>query len=343
MKKPRPIIKRLLHFVVVSFAAHISAAALLFAFAFFEKCAPIVEHDAIEISLIKPTESREKDEIKKIEEKEKEELKKDRDPKGQVVEIPKPLEEQQPDKAKFRSEYDSSVRKQMRSRYHHRKTVMPAQRQRYSQKNPMSSQRARRLTMRRDDRPKIRLPEEESGKRAQAKPNEKNVPIAPKANQGSKKLSLSKLKLSDEQAAKLAGTNDYLKDIKEGEQTLLNSKRWRFASFFNRVKKRVAQNWHPNIVYRRRDPRGRIYGYKDRMTVLRVKLSPKGDLKGVFIEKASGVGFLDDEAIRAFRLAEPFPNPPKGLVDEETQLISFQFGFFFEISTRPSFKVFRNQ
>ena len=44
----------------------------------------------------------------------------------------------------------------------------------------------------------------------------------------------------------------------------------------------------------------------------------------------SGVGDLDDEAIRAFHAAAPFPNPPKELVGRDN-LITFGFSFFFEI------------
>jgi TonB family protein len=63
-------------------------------------------------------------------------------------------------------------------------------------------------------------------------------------------------------------------------------------------------------------------------------------LAGVIVADKSGVSFLDDEAINAFRLAQPFPNPPQGLVDEN-QLITFHFGFHFEIGDRANWKIFR--
>ena len=43
----------------------------------------------------------------------------------------------------------------------------------------------------------------------------------------------------------------------------------------------------------------------------------------------SGVSELDDEAVRAFHAAAPFPNPPEGLVKDD--LITFAFAFYFEI------------
>jgi TonB family protein len=147
---------------------------------------------------------------------------------------------------------------------------------------------------------------------------------------------------SEQQIARAigAGTQDHLKDIDDGEETALNAKKWKFASFFNRVKERVRDHWRPAEEYRRRDPTGSIYGQKDRYTLLKVQLKPDGSLANVALENPSGVEFLDDEAIEAFKQAQPFPNPPKQLV-ESTGLIEFKFGFFFELSGSPHMKIFK--
>jgi TonB family protein len=136
------------------------------------------------------------------------------------------------------------------------------------------------------------------------------------------------------------GTNDWLKDVDEGDETALNAKKWKFASFFNRVKRSVAEHWKPDVEYRRRDPTGNVYGMRDRITVLRVQLRPDGSLANVIVEQPCGVDFLDDEAIAAFKGAQPFPNPPRQLVDE-SGMIQFRFAFIFEISGSPAFKIFR--
>lgn len=327
-----------------------------------EGCQPDAPALPIEVSVVpvNATEAKRLD-PEQLKKEEKKEEKKDRDAKGQVVELPKPLDEQRPDKARFRSEYDSKVRRETKARPAPFKPGKLSARQAMVPRRRATAQERRRierkilkLAMRTQKvepkLPKSTLPETKDGKAQRAQPKKPKAPRvrvegAAKAQQGSpkKQVKLSDLKLSDEELAKAVGSrvNDALKGVDEGKHTLLNSKRWRFASFFNRVKRQVAQNWHPNVVYRRRDPRGRVYGFKDRLTILRVKLSPKGELKHVQLEKASGVAFLDDEAVRAFKLAQPFPNPPRGLVDEKTGLISFRFGFLFEISRRPSFKLFR--
>ncbi|HUS65554.1 MAG TPA: TonB family protein [Kofleriaceae bacterium] len=140
------------------------------------------------------------------------------------------------------------------------------------------------------------------------------------------------------------GSVDHVEDAEEGDFTALNSRKWKYATFFNRMKRQVAQNWHPDVVYLRRDPNGNIYGNRDRLTVLRVSLKPNGAVAKIYVAKRSGVDFLDDEAVRAFEEAQPFPNPPSGLVDLQSNLITFSFGFHFQLgSDRSRWKVFRYQ
>ena len=54
------------------------------------------------------------------------------------------------------------------------------------------------------------------------------------------------------------------RDVDDGDETALNSKKWRFASFFNRVKHQVQEHWHPDEVYRRRDPNRLGHGQASR-------------------------------------------------------------------------------
>jgi TonB family protein len=126
------------------------------------------------------------------------------------------------------------------------------------------------------------------------------------------------------------GNVDHMENVDSGDETALNSKRWVYASFFNRMKRQVAQNWDPASVWRRSDPTGQVYGFKTRVTEVRVSLSSTGALEKIVIVNPSGVTDLDEEAIRAFQAAAPFPNPPKELAGRDN-LITFGFSFYFEI------------
>lgn len=125
------------------------------------------------------------------------------------------------------------------------------------------------------------------------------------------------------------GSVDKLDNVADGDETSLNSKKWIYASFFNRLKRQVAQNWDPQSVWRRADPRGTVYGIKNRVTEVRVSLSRTGEIQNILVTEASGVMALDEEAVRAFRASGPFPNPPDGLVKDNQ--ITFTFGFYFGV------------
>lgn len=140
------------------------------------------------------------------------------------------------------------------------------------------------------------------------------------------------LKPSKEILERLAGGGsvDHLEDVENGEETALSSKQWVYAGFMNRVKRQVAMAWDPQTVWRRVDPTGQHNGFKSRITHVRVTLSAKGDLVKIVVTSPSGVTELDDEAVRSFRAAGPFPNPPEGLIKDNE--ITFPFGFYFSIA-----------
>jgi TonB family protein len=302
-----------------------------------------------------------REELRKVEEKERE---KEKDEAGQVVDIAPPAEEKQPDKARFLSDYDTKVAKETKGPpvpFRSGRIVAQRPPARVESAPPPTPEERKeterkvmKLAMRTEPTlPRSELERKEGGDEAGTKnPEAVKLPLGPVNSDGEvgtpgpspkRRLTLKDLQLTDEELGRAVGTrvNDYMKDIEQGEDTLVNSKRWRFATFFNRVKRQVAENWHPEVEYKRRDPEGNVYGFRDRLTILRVRLTPEGQLKDLELEKASGLGFLDDEAISAFRSAQPFPNPPKGLVDQDTGVINFRFGFLFEISRRPSFRLFR--
>jgi TonB family protein len=133
-----------------------------------------------------------------------------------------------------------------------------------------------------------------------------------------------------------APANDYLEKVEEGEGTFLNAKEFKYASFFNRLKQGVSQYWRPMDEFLRRDPTGNIYGNKTRVTILSVTLRADGHLKQLAVAQSSGLDFLDHEAELAFQKAEPFLNPPKGLVNAQGD-IHFPFGFYLQLEGTQGF------
>jgi TonB family protein len=144
--------------------------------------------------------------------------------------------------------------------------------------------------------------------------------------------------------ARISGSpsRDYVEGVPEGEGTFLNTKEFKYATFFYRVRDSVATFWEDQVYreYRRRDPTGNIYGVRDRATLLQVQLNREGRLEDVRIEQTSGVEFLDHVAVQAFRMAEPFPNPPPALADADGN-IRFSFQFVVVMQSRGPLNLFR--
>lgn len=124
-----------------------------------------------------------------------------------------------------------------------------------------------------------------------------------------------------------SGSFDDLKGVEEGAESLLNTHRFRFASFFNRMRNQIAQYWDPNEVMGRVDPDGRTYGRRTRKTLVHIQLTPKGKIKKIDLIDDSGVRELDKEAIESVHLAAPFVNPPPQMVDPDTGYIEVDFMF----------------
>ncbi len=143
--------------------------------------------------------------------------------------------------------------------------------------------------------------------------------------------------LGYEALARSDGSIDHLDDVDEGDATFLNTREWKHAWFFNRVKRTVQRRWHAVDRHRRHDPYGRVFGVRDRLTVLDVTIKADGSLEDVYVVKDCGVAFLDEAAVQAFREAQPFPNPPLALQDSDGN-IRFKFGFYLEIHGRGGFR-----
>jgi TonB family protein len=307
--------------------------------------------------------------IADLERQQEEEQKKEFDspkPPGQVVDLPAPREERRPDDARFVSEHDSSVARETKK---YGKFESQARQGDTTGEDP-ESHPSRRAVPPTDPRLAMRTPDlghalkvpgalapptqmGKSGSRYGVEEPGEEAPggtLAELGNQmhdrpaggGAPGTGAPAIMPTEQQMAHVigGGTQDALKDIDDGEETALNSKKWRFASFFNRVKKQVAEHWHPEEAYRRRDPTGAVYGRQNRYTELRIQLKPDGHLANVALAQPSGLEFLDDEAIEAFKEAQPFPNPPRQLV-ESNGVINFRFGFLFDLNGPPQMRWFR--
>ncbi len=119
----------------------------------------------------------------------------------------------------------------------------------------------------------------------------------------------------------LSATDDHLTDVTPGMETMLSTREFMYYSYYNRIKDKLRQYWEPKIKekFERIVRQGRTIASDggNKITKVIIVLNEKGTLIGVQVVSQSGVRDLDEAAIEAFRAAAPFPNPPKGIVEED--------------------------
>ncbi len=128
----------------------------------------------------------------------------------------------------------------------------------------------------------------------------------------------------EEAALTAQARGEYVKGFKEGEQTLLNTREFVFYGYFKRIRERLDRAWEKSLRDRlaKYFYRGRqLASETDYTTQIMVSLDDSGRITRVQIIGASGTKDLDEAAIKAFNDAGPFPNPPRGLVDPEGQVL----------------------
>ncbi len=103
-------------------------------------------------------------------------------------------------------------------------------------------------------------------------------------------------------------------DIEEGETVALNTTEFRFASYFSGIKRKIELVWDYPEAAARRGEQGRLK--------LRFTIKKDGSLEDVTLLKSSGYPILDDEAIRAIKVAAPYNPFPKNLKQERINIVA---------------------
>ncbi len=121
-------------------------------------------------------------------------------------------------------------------------------------------------------------------------------------------------------------TDDFLENIKKSEFTFLNTRRTQYFSFYSRIKTQLRSHWNPLI----REEVSFIYTTKQnpssigkKKTSVQITLDKDGYLEEIALLKTSGSKAIDTAAIKALRLAAPFPNPPKGMLEKDKKIRIF--------------------
>ena len=98
------------------------------------------------------------------------------------------------------------------------------------------------------------------------------------------------------------------------------------TAYLHSLKLKINEAWNPLKAWKDNDPEGEQYGEDDRQTVVRVTLGYTGKLEKIEVAEGSGAGFLDEEALGAFKRSAPYTPPPKAMLGLDGTT-TFDFGF----------------
>lgn len=166
------------------------------------------------------------------------------------------------------------------------------------------------------------------------------IPLHPTPNAGIKRnwktLSMKDLSILGN-GLPMGATDDRLDGVADGNQTVLSTREFQYYSYYYRIKQTLRQYWKPNVERRLAVIWSRGTKLKDgeMVTQLLVMLDQKGEVAKISTVASSGIRDIDDAAVEAFHKASPFPNPPRGIIDQDG-LVRIRWDFILKAQAGPS-------
>lgn len=142
------------------------------------------------------------------------------------------------------------------------------------------------------------------------------APRERQSDHGPKELAMSDLlAVEDQNASPAAASDDAVGDVASGELTLLNTREYKFFSFYRRMKDALRHVWRREVEARNAAlvADGKLVSASELVTTLKIELGAEGDLRQANILYSSGIDAFDEAALFAFRSVGRFPNPPAGM------------------------------
>jgi len=121
--------------------------------------------------------------------------------------------------------------------------------------------------------------------------------------------------------------SDYLpEDIRRGDKNFINAEAFEHTGYYLEVKRKIEIAWNPRSAFSQARGGGGLFSKNLIKTVLGVTFDRSGSLDQLVVLQSSGIGAIDEEAIRSFRVSSPFTSVPDGLLFTDGKL-RFEFGF----------------
>ncbi len=144
----------------------------------------------------------------------------------------------------------------------------------------------------------------------------------------------------------LSATDDYLKGVAIGPNTLLNTQEFKYYGFYERIREMLVERWKTHIqreIALQRTPASSRFNLSpgSKITSLIVKLNEKGQIQEIEKIGLSGIDRFDNAAVQSFQEAAPFPHPPKDMIQNGSLSIRWDFVVLVDQASLFEFRVSR--
>ena len=129
-----------------------------------------------------------------------------------------------------------------------------------------------------------------------------------------------------------AQADEHVDDVDDSDTTVLRSRRWKFAGYFQRLKAQIAAHWFPAQTWNGMTPQMRnVYGTATRRLVVELSLDDNGDVHDIAVVAPSGVPDLDTQTLVEIMSSAPFEAPP-----QELRPLTFKLSFVLDVGQLTS-------
>jgi TonB family protein len=247
---------------------------------------------------------------------------------GQLVDTPPPVEEERPDDSEYLAEHDNKVEEETRTeRYRVNPEVLAPE---FSEADEVKVEEAMDLN----------VTEQSTGAQVgnERFDPDKDGPMAalPSQFRLTNRDGMQAPVMASSRSAALSGApnNDLLRE-KIGKATQLNTRELVGATYLNHIRRLVNFYWSQNLDNL---PSSVLLARPSYTSVVDVILDSDGAVVAMNLTQPCGSPELDEAVLQAFRLAGPFPNPPRQLIEADGKIYLPTMSFTVELGrARPVF------
>ena len=141
----------------------------------------------------------------------------------------------------------------------------------------------------------------------------------------------------------VSASDDFIEGAEIGPKTIINSQEFKYFSYYDRIRSKVAETWRPLIKKAikqvKNDPKK--YGVLElglKITKLEIILDANGTVLEINRVGTTGLEPFDLAAEKAFGISGPFAGPPKELVKEGRFVLRWNFTVETKLSGLVEFK-----